>query len=130
MDEWNCLHFVLTLVCVIVDLLLRPCICHHLDKYIPFWCSMVCANTVIVDISVIWFPNEWNCVHVVCTIRCCDDATVIAVVYIFHFCCSCVRFFIIYWQCWLEMMALDFCLVVFDGIVVIAPLYWGVNDVL
>ena len=73
---------------------------------------MVCANTVIVDISVIWFPNEWNCVHFGCTFGVCvwDD--------------------LFYWQCWLEMMSLDFCHVVFDGIVVIAPLYWGVNDVL
>ena len=41
----------------------------------------MCANTVIVDISLFWFPNEWICLHFVCTIRCCDDAYVIAVVY-------------------------------------------------
>ena len=50
--------------------------------------------------------------------------------YIFSLLLLCVRLFIIYWQCWLEMMALDLCHVVFDGIVFIAPLYWGGNDVL
>ena len=90
----------------------------------------MCANTVIDDISVIWFPNEWNCLHFVCTIRCCDDVYLIMVVYIFHFCCSCVQLFITYWQSWLEMMAFDLCHVVSDGVVFIAPLYWGVNDVL
>ena len=39
-------------------------------------------------------------------------------------------FVIIYWQCWLVMMALDLFNVVFDGAVFIAPLYWDVNDVL
>ena len=83
-----------------------------------------------VDISLFWFPNEWNCLHFVCTIRCCDDANVIAVVYIFHFCCSCVRFFIINWQFLMELMSLDLCHVGFKCTVFIAPLYWGVNDVL
>ena len=58
-------------MCVIV--FLRGCIIYRGDEYIPFWRSMVCANTGIVDISVIWFSNEWNCLHFVCTIRCCDD---------------------------------------------------------
>ena len=83
-----------------------------------------------VDISGIWFPNEWNCVHFACTIRCCDDVYVIVVVYIFHFWRLCVRLCIIYWQCWFELMALDLCYVVFDVVVFVAPLYWGVNDVL
>ena len=30
----------------------------------------------------------------------------------------------------MELIALDLCHVVFDGIGFIAPLYWGVNDVL
>ena len=41
-----------------------------------------------------------------------------------------MRFFIICWQCWLEMMALDLCHVVVDGVVFIAPLYLDVNAVL
>ena len=50
--------------------------------------------------------------------------------YIFSLLLLCVRLFIIYWQCWLGLMTLDLCHVVFDSVVFIAPLYWGVNDVL
>ena len=71
-----------------------------------------------------------DCWCVLLSIRCCNDVYVIVVVYIVHFCCSCVRLFIINWQCGVELMALYPCHVGFDGIVFIAPLYWGVNDVL
>ena len=103
-------------------------------KYTASWyvhfplLPFVCANDVIDDISMFYFSNEWNCFYVFCmTIRCyyCRCCC-----YIFHYWRLCVRFFIIYWQSWLEMMALDLCHVVFDDIVFIAPLYWGVNDVL
>ena len=53
--------------------------------------------------------NEWDCLHLVLTLG---------------------LMIIVYWLLWLEMMALDLCHIVFDGVVFIAPLYWGVNDVL
>ena len=79
MDEGNCLHFVLTLVCVIVDLLLRRCICHHSDKYIPFWrwcvrilflsifqwfgfqmSGIVCILFVLFVVAMMYMSSRWS----------------------------------------------------------------------
>ena len=77
--------------------------------------------------------NEWNCLYLVVRwlvviVDACSCLFAVAMMYMSRLGLG----FGIYWQCWLEMMALDLCHVVFDGVVFIAPCIgvWGVNDVL
>ena len=70
---------------------------------LPFVCSIF----EIVDLSGV-FDETLNCL------------------YLFSIFCA-VCGIIIWWQCWLEMMALDLCHVVFDGVVLVYIFHFPVS---